>query len=148
MNPYTIRFADQKDVPMILEYIKKLAEHHDAIHKVKITKEQLENDLPESWFDVMLLEVDGFLVGTSMIFNGYSSWHGRMMFMEELYIHHDYRKSGYGQILYDAVLAEAKRRKCVLLHWQVAPDNESGISFYKKNDAHLDTYWINASARV
>jgi GNAT superfamily N-acetyltransferase len=58
-------------------------------------------------------------------------------------VYEKYRRSGAGQLLFDAFLAEAKKQGCVLAKWQVLDWNEPAINFYRKNNATIEQEWYN-----
>jgi GNAT superfamily N-acetyltransferase len=55
------------------------------------------------------------------------------------------RRGGYGRLLFDAVVAEARRTGAQRLKWQVLDWNEPAINFYKKLGAELDAEWLNGN---
>ena len=55
----------------------------------------------------------------------------------------DQRKRGIGQLLFDDVLRIAKERKVARMDWQVLEWNQLALDFYAKNNAMLDSEWVN-----
>jgi hypothetical protein len=54
-----------------------------------------------------------------------------------------------GSFLFDAVLAEGRRRGCRLVKWQVLDWNDAGApDFYRKNQAVIETEWWNGKISV
>ena len=78
-----------------------------------------------------------------MYFFSYSTWKGKCVYLEDLYVKESYRSEGIGQILFDAVVAVAREQKVARMDWQVLDWNAPAIKFYRKNNAGLDPSWIN-----
>ena len=65
----------------------------------------------------------------------FSTWKGKMLYLEDFVVFNDYRRNGIGQMLFEAFLAEAQRLGCRLTKWQVLDWNQPAIDFYEKNQA-------------
>lgn len=139
-----IRVAERKDVPVILELIKGLAEYEKAPTEVINTVSALEKDL----FDLKLCEafvaeVDNAVIGFALFYTSYSTWKGPCIYLEDIYVLPEHRRSGAGSVLFDAVVEVAKSREVARMDWQVLDWNEPAIEFYKKKNALLDDEWLN-----
>ena len=75
----------------------------------------------------------------------YSTWKGQRMYLEDIIVSEKYRSQGFGKLLMDALIAEAKEKKFNGMLWQVLDWNENAIEFYKKYNADFDGEWINVS---
>ena len=73
----------------------------------------------------------------------YSTWKGRMMYLEDFVVKSSHRRLGIGQQLFDAVVATAKDWDCKMMKLQVLHWNEPAIEFYKKNQAFIDKEWYD-----
>jgi GNAT superfamily N-acetyltransferase len=73
----------------------------------------------------------------------YSTWKGKMLYLEDLVVQEAYRGKGIGRRLFEAVLEEGRRRRCRLVKWQVLDWNEPAIAFYRTFGAVLETEWWN-----
>ena len=73
----------------------------------------------------------------------YSTWKGRMFYLEDFVVLEAYRRLGLGQMLFDAFLQEAKDQQCRLVKWQVLDWNEPALRFYRKNNAVIEKEWWN-----
>lgn len=139
-----IREANELDVPAILNLIQELADFEKAPNEVINTVEQLTNDLfVEHCCSAIVCESDGVIVGFALYYTSYSTWKGKCMYLEDLYVQEAWRKHGVGQLLFDAVVDKAKEANFKRMDWQVLDWNEPAIKFYKKNNATLDPEWIN-----
>ena len=73
----------------------------------------------------------------------YSTWKGKMLYLEDFVVAQSHRRRGIGQLLFDAYKAEAIEKKAKLIKWQVLDWNEPAIAFYEKNGATIEKGWYN-----
>jgi GNAT superfamily N-acetyltransferase len=139
-----IRAAEVKDVEAIHSLIVALAVYEKEPHAVINTPEKLSEDLfvHQRCFAIVA-EDQNQTVGFALYFFGYSTWKGRTLYLEDLFVREESRKQGIGQDLFNAVLRVAKEEKVRRMDWQVLEWNTPAIAFYQKNKAYLDESWIN-----
>lgn len=140
-----IRKARIEDMPRVLELIQELATYEKAPDEMINTVENLEKDGfgDKKIFDCIVAENEENIVGFAIYFTGYSTWKGRTLYLEDFIVSEQYRGKGYGKLLFEEVLNEARRRKVKRMDWQVLEWNEPAIQFYKKYKATLDGGWMN-----
>ncbi|NML66810.1 GNAT family N-acetyltransferase [Hymenobacter sp. RP-2-7] len=143
----TIRRGQETDLPRVLALIQELAEYERAPHEVTNTLDMMRRDGfgPEPIFGFFVLESGADLLGLALFYTAYSTWKGRMLYLEDLVITEAARRGGYGRQLFEAVVAEARRTNAQRLKWQVLDWNEPAIGFYKKLGAQLDGEWLNGN---
>jgi GNAT superfamily N-acetyltransferase len=100
---------------------------------------------PEPIFGFFVLEDGDDLLGLALFYTAYSTWKGRMLYLEDLVVTEAARRGGYGRQLFDAVVAEAQRTGAQRMKWQVLDWNEPAIGFYKKLGATIETEWLNGN---
>ena len=136
------------DLPQVHALIVELAEYEKAPQEVTNTVEDMHWDgfgeNPIFKFFVAESEEDG-IVGIALYYMAYSTWKGKMLFLEDLIVTERYRRGGIGKMLFDAVAREAKEVGAKRFRWQVLEWNEPAIAFYKKIGASLDGEWINCN---
>jgi GNAT superfamily N-acetyltransferase len=146
MEP-SIRFrrAVKEDIPSILDLVKKLATFELAPDEVTVTEaDYLENGFTEHpLFECNLIYVGEELAGFCLWYFRFSTWKGKRLYVEDLYIEEKFRNKKLGTILLEEAIDEAKRTHCTGLMWQVLDWNENAINFYKKYHARFDSGWIN-----
>jgi len=143
---YTVfRKAEKRDVSSIRKLIVELAEFEKAPDQVKITEMQLEEDGfgTTAFYQAFIAEIDGEVVGFSLSFVRYSTWRGKMLYMEDLYVTESHRGKSIGSGLLEKQLEYAKESGINFLCFQVLDWNQPAISFYKKYDVAYDPEWIN-----
>ena len=139
----TIRRARIEDMGGILELVKELARFEEAEDQVKTTIEDYEKNFLSGVFDSSVAEIDGKIVGMVLYFVCWSTWRGRMMYLDDFVVQENLRQKGVGQMLFDELFIEAKKRGCKLVKWQVLDWNKSALKFYKKNDSIIEKEWWN-----
>ena len=99
-NTLNFRFAERKDVPLILAMIRELADYEKLLHEVVATEPVLEEWL----FDRQKAEVlsvltpEGREAGFALFFHNFSTFLGRAgIYLEDLYVRPEYRGRGYGK---------------------------------------------------
>lgn len=143
MSEITIRRATENDIPAMHDLMYELAVYEKSPESVEATVEEYREDFRNGLFEGLVAETEGKVVGMALYFMAYSSWKGKMLYLDDLVITEAYRRRGIGQLLYDAFLEEARRHGCRLAKWQVLDWNTPAIEFYKKNKAVMETDWWN-----
>lgn len=139
-----IRPATPKDVPYIFDLIKELALYEKAPEQVTNTSENLHYDLFEAPIcEAIVAEENEEILGFALYYTSYSTWKGRCLYLEDFYVKEKSRKRGIGKLLFDEVVRIAKAKKVKRMDWQVLEWNEPGLQFYKKENATLDSEWVN-----
>ncbi|XP_075705107.1 thialysine N-epsilon-acetyltransferase-like, partial [Rhinoderma darwinii] len=75
------------------------------------------------------------LVGYALSFFTYSTWEGRALHLEDLYIMPEYRGRGVGSKLFTAVAESCLALGCARLQLSVLDWNQTAISFYRSRGA-------------
>ena len=140
-----IRPGMKSDIPQVFDLIKELAEYEKALDKVSNTVEKLEEDGfgPNPVYELFVAEIENNIVGIALTYYRFSTWRGKVMYLEDLIVREHMRRKGIGKKLFDMVLDHAKVTSCVGLSLQVLDWNELGINFYKKYNMEFDDEWIN-----
>lgn len=139
-----IRDAKLGDEVAILGLVQELAEYENAPDEVINTPEQLAIDLfVDKVCDCLVYEIEGKIRGIALYYTSYSTWKGRCLYLEDIYIQPDFRRKGIGKHLFEELVKIAKERGVKRMDWQVLDWNEPAIQFYKSIDATLDPEWIN-----
>jgi len=132
-NEFKIRFATEKDVPLILEFIKNLAEYEELLHEVVATEEVLEESIfVKNQAEVIIGEEKGEPVGFALFFHNFSTFLGKAnLYLEDLFVKPENRGKGYGKKLLSYLGKIAIERDCERLDWWCLDWNASSIEFYK-----------------
>jgi GNAT superfamily N-acetyltransferase len=141
-----IRKAIKSDVPALFALINELAVFEKAPEEVINTEEKMrEEGFGESpYFHAFVAEVDGRVVGMSLVYFRYSTWKGKTVYLEDLIVNEPFRNRGIGKLLFERTLAFAREENCARMTWQVLDWNEPAILFYKNYGSQFDNGWVNA----
>lgn len=141
-----IKKAEEKDIPIILELVNKLALFERAPQEVAVTeKDYIDNGFRSETplFESNIAYFDGRVAGFSLWYYRFSTWKGKRLYVEDIYIEEEFRGKGIGKKLLDLAIKEAKMKNCTGMMWQVLDWNVAAIEFYKKYDVKLDYEWVN-----
>ncbi len=143
MENINIRKATLQDLPFIHELVRELAIYEKAEQAFTATLEDYKHDLEAGIFEAIVAEKDDDILGMVLYYMAYSTWKGRMMYLEDFVVKEAYRKHGLGQLLFNAFVAESQKQGCRLAKWQVLDWNTPAIRFYEKNNAIIEKEWWN-----
>ncbi len=138
-----IRKATKTDLKQVLDLVKELALYEKAPQEVTVTIEDYEIDFNNNVFDVIVAEQDKHIVGIAFYHMTYSTWKGKMLYLEDFVVKEELRGQGIGKLLFEAFLKEAHNLNVNLTKWQVLDWNEPAINFYKKYNATIEKEWFN-----
>ena len=144
-----IRQASIDDAEAAYQLIKELAAYENASEQVTLTLEQFIADgfgnKPTYFLNVAeLTHDDGIkeIVGITLFFFAYSTWKGRIVYLEDLVVTQKYRRMGIGQLLLNQLVLFAQQHNAYQLRWHVLDWNEPAIKLYQKMGMELDPEWI------
>lgn len=142
-----IRKGIPEDLEAVFDLVMELAIYEKAPHEVANSVERMKEDGfgDKPVFEFFVAEAKGDIVGTAIFYYRYSTWKGKALYLEDLVVRDSERGKGYGKMLLDAIVLEAKRTQSKQVRWQVLDWNEPAINFYKKLGADLDGEWINCT---
>ena len=140
----TIKFATIDDVPLILKFIKELADYEKLLHEVVATEEILRETLfgEKARAEVVIAYYKNEAIGFALFFHNFSTFLGRPgIYLEDLYVKPEMRGRGFGKALLGYLAKLAKERNCGRLEWWVLDWNKPSIEFYKSIGAKPMDEW-------
>ena len=139
----TFRFAEAADTPLILEFIKKLADYEHMLDQVVADEATLADQLfHRKNAQVLFALEDGKEVGFALFFHNFSTFLGRAgIYLEDLYVRPEYRGKGYGKAILKKLAAIAVDRGCGRLEWSCLNWNKPSIDFYLSLGAKPMSDW-------
>lgn len=144
-----VRLAQKKDLLAIYKLVIELAIYEKEPDAVTASLADYEAAFEEGIFEAMVATTkDERIVGMMIYYMTYSTWKGRMLYLEDFVINSAYRSMGIGQLLYDRLLQIAKEKNSKLVKWQVLDWNKPAIAFYKKNKAIIENEWWNCKVFI
>lgn len=138
-----IRSANVNDAALLRTMIRELAEFEHELQYVTISEEDLARhgfgDSPK--FRALIAEWDGQAAGYALFFDYFSTWVGRGLFLEDLFVREAFRARGVGKALLAAVARIAIDEQRYGVHWEVLNWNENAIAMYKALGAEFRDQW-------
>jgi GNAT superfamily N-acetyltransferase len=142
MQNLQIRPADEADVPVILDFIRRLAKYERRPQDVTATEGQIRETLfgvrPAA--DVLLAYWESECAGFAVFFGTYSTFGAQPgIYLEDVYVKEHLRGKGIGSALMRRVAEISAERGGHQMVWSVLDWNESAIRYYKNMGAEQVT---------
>ena len=141
--PTIIRKAKYRYISAVYELVKELAAYENAPLEVTASLDLYHECFEQNIFECIVAIHEGEIIGTCIYYMTFSTWKGRMLYLEDFVVKEKYRKSGIGQLLFEQFLEIAQDKNCALVKWQVLDWNLPAIRFYEKNKAKFEKDWWN-----
>lgn len=143
MTELEFRYATREDIPLILTFIKELADYEKLLHEVVATEEVLDEWIfRQKRAEVIFPMVNGEEVGFALFFHNFSTFLGRCgLYLEDLYIRPEHRGNGYGKAILRHLARIAEARGCGRMEWWCLDWNKSSIDFYLAMGARPMDEW-------
>ena len=140
---FIIRFAEEKDINLILDFIKELADYEKLLDEVVATEDILRQSLfVRKAAEVVIAEYKGEPIGFALFFHNFSTFLGKPgIYLEDLYIRPEMRGRGYGKTLLSFLAKLGLERNCGRFEWWCIDWNEPSIEFYKSIGAETMDEW-------
>ena len=137
------RYAERKDTPLILKFIKELADYEKMLDEVVADEATLEEWIfDKNKAEVIFAWLDGKEIGFALFFHNFSTFLGRAgLYLEDLYVSPEYRGKGYGRAILKKLASIAVERKCGRLEWWCLDWNKPSIDFYLSLGAEPMSDW-------
>lgn len=143
------RKATKADLPAAHQLIYELAVYEKAAHEVVLTLEQFTKDFESSnpVYKLHVAEItpkDGkpTIAGIALFYFAYSTWKGKMVYLEDLVVSQTYRRLGIGERLIESVFQFARDENANQVRWHVLDWNEPAIRFYEKLGVKMEEEWV------
>lgn len=145
MNIIIKRADHENDAVDAYRLIQELAEYENEPDAVTNSLAQFIEDGfgKKPIYKLWLAKHDSKTVGMALCFTSYSTWKGKMLYLDDLVVTESYRRKGIGKLLLNALVEHAKSNDYRLIKWQVLDWNEPAINFYKKVKVVFDDAWLD-----
>lgn len=139
----TFRYAERKDVPLILKFIKELAAYENLLKEVVTDEKTLSQWIfDKEKAEVIFGCVNGTEIGFALFFHNFSTFLGKAgIYLEDLYVRPEYRGRGYGKAILKKLASIAVERGCGRLEWWCLDRNKPSIDFYLSLGAEQMSDW-------
>ena len=139
----TFRFAEERDTPLILDFIKWLADYEQLLDQVVADEATLTDQLfRKKNAEVLFALEDGKEVGFALFFHNFSTFLGRSgLYLEDLFVLPEHRGKGYGKAILQKLAAIALERGCGRMEWWCLDWYKPSIDFYRSLGAEPMSDW-------
>lgn len=129
-----IRPATESDAPLVVDFIRKLAEYGDISSEATVTEAEVRAALfgPQPVAAAILAYVGSQPAGFAVYSYTFSSFMGKPgIWVEDLFVEHQFRSRGIGKALLVTLARLGRERGCGRLEWSVLNWNEQAMEFYQ-----------------
>lgn len=139
-----VRLATEKDIPLVLSFIRDLAKYEDLLDTVKIDEETIYNWIfVQKKVEAIFAIEDGVEVGFALYYYTFSTFAGKAgIYLEDLFVQPEYRGKGYGRSLLAALAEIAIHKGCFRIDWMCLTWNTPSQNFYRSLGAKPVDDWI------
>jgi GNAT superfamily N-acetyltransferase len=139
-----VRVASPADIPLILHFIRQLADYERLLHEVECSEADIRRDLfdenPRAFCDIA--ENGGQPVGFALWYYSYSTFRGRAgIYLEDLFVEPGARGVGAGKALLRRLAERCVEADLGRLEWSVLDWNTPSIAFYDSLGAMTKEGW-------
>jgi len=143
MEDIIIKKAEEAHIKGLYHMIEELAVFEKARDEMWMSLDDYYDAFAKDHFRaIVALEADE-VVGTCVFYHTFSTWKGKMMYLEDFVVKESHRRHGVGQLLFDRLKEICKEEDFKLLKWQVLDWNTTALGFYEKNNATIEKEWWN-----
>jgi GNAT superfamily N-acetyltransferase len=140
----TVRNTDEKDIPLIMNLVRSLADFEDLSDHVLSTEETLHEALfgERVYAEAIIAEIDRKPAGFIIFFHNFSSFTGKPgLYIEDIFVYPEYRSKGVGKALMVHCGKIARERNCGRLEWSVLDWNPAR-KFYEHMGGEHQKEWL------
>lgn len=141
---FSIRAATAEDVPVLIEFIRALAEYEKLTHLLQLEAGRLTSELfgPSSRVEALLGYCGDEPAAFAVFFHNFSTFLGRRgLYLEDLFVQPRFRRRGYGRAMLVELARLARERGCGRFEWSVLDWNTPAIDFYRSLGADVLPDW-------
>jgi GNAT superfamily N-acetyltransferase len=139
-----IEAAVEKDIPLLLAFVRELAEFEKRAHEVVATEALLRENFfgPKKCADGVIGYLNDTPVATGIYFYTFSTFLGRpSLYVEDVYVRPEFRSRGFGKQIFIHLAQVAAERGCGRMEWSVLDWNQKAIDFYERLGAQPINEW-------
>jgi GNAT superfamily N-acetyltransferase len=136
-----IRKGTEGDIQALFGLVVELANFEKSDVSVTNSAEQMRRE--KDFFEFLVAETHEEIIGIAVYFPTYSTWVGKSLYLDDLYVREKYRNQKVGTRLLREVFKIAQEGGFNRIRWQVLDWNTNAKKFYEKIGAQLGDGWLN-----
>jgi GNAT superfamily N-acetyltransferase len=136
--------VDERNASLLGDLITELARFEKLEPPTEAAISRLKGDLTSEhpYFFAHIAMMDGVPAGYVCYYFTYSTFLAQpTLFLEDIFVLDQYRRHGLGSRLLEFCVAEAQRKGCGRMEWNVLDWNANAISFYESTGARILNEW-------
>jgi GNAT superfamily N-acetyltransferase len=140
----SIRSARPGDAPLVVQFVRELAEYEKLSHECVTTEAMIEDALfsPQPRVFCDIAEWNGEPAGNAIWFLNFSTFTGRSgIYLEDLFVRPAFRGRGIGKALMVHLARRCVAEGWTRFEWAVLDWNTPSIEFYRSLGAELKAEW-------
>jgi len=141
---FTLRDATPADVPVVVHFVRALAEYEKLLHEAKGTEADFAAALfgPTPRAAAIIAEADGKAVGLCVWYRTFSTFTARHgIWVEDIFVEPAYRGRGIARAIFKRLAQQVKAEGGGRLEWNVLDWNEPAIGAYRAMGARGLDQW-------
>jgi GNAT superfamily N-acetyltransferase len=130
----SLRDATAADLPLVLHFVRALADYEKLLHEVTATEEHFRRLLfaEPRRAEALVAEWEGRPVGFALWFYSVSTFDGApKLYLEDVFVEPDQRGRGIGRAIFVELARRAIAAGCSRMEWSVLDWNAPSIAFYR-----------------
>ncbi len=143
-NGIIIRQANERDIPIIMDFVRSLAEFEGLEEQVLSTEGNLYTALfgKRPYAEAIIVELDDKPAGFIILFHTFSSFVGKPgLYIEDIFVYPKFRGMGIGKALMLRCGQIAEERNCGRIEWSMLEWNPAK-EFYEHFGAEVQKEWV------
>ncbi|WP_342305420.1 GNAT family N-acetyltransferase [Methanolobus sp. ZRKC5] len=143
-NKLIIRQTNERDIPLIMDFVRSLAEFEGLGEHVLSTEESLHTALfgKRPYAEAIIAELNDKPAGFIIFFHNFSSFVGKPgLYIEDIFVYPKFRSMGVGKALVLRCGQIAEKRNCGRIEWSMLDWNPAK-EFYEHFGAKVQKEWI------
>ena len=139
-----LRDATEADLPLVVRFIRALAEYEKLLHEVTATEAELGRFLFKEprRAEALIAEWDGVPVGFAVWYYAFSTFNGLpSLYVEDVFVEPEQRNRGIGRAIFAHLATRALAQGCGRMEWSVLDWNAPSIAFYRSIGARPREGW-------
>lgn len=136
-----IRTATEADTDAIVSLMRDFAEYEKLSAYLEVTGPKLHAAMfgPKAFVEGIIAYAETQAVAYALFYPNFASFRGQLgYYLEDLYIHDDFRGIGLGETILKLIAKRGRERGFKRIDFQVLEWNESAVRFYEKRGAVRD----------
>lgn len=134
MSALRLRDATPADLPLVLQFVRALAEYEKLLPEMRASEEDFRRLLfgNPARAEALIAEWEGAPVGFALWYYSVSTFDGRpKLYVEDVFVNPGQRGRGIGRAIFAELARRALAQGCRRMEWSVLDWNAPSIAFYR-----------------